>query len=146
MKKLLLLLLISSVSSLSFAAVSGTWSTRYADQPDIQALPPGLQKLALDQFLDLTPAKYQELTGERLGFAKMVTLKSAQKYVKKQTRKDADIPQVLYVILAIIGLGWLVMGILDNFEGSNWWIGLILTILGWLPGVIFSLIKMHEYY
>ncbi len=147
MKKLLLLLLITSVSSLSFAAVSGTWSTRHADQADVQALPPGLQKMALNQFLELTPAKYQEMTGERLSIVQTVTLKAAQKYVKKQSKKSDDIPKGLYIVLAIFGWAWLAMGIMDNWEGSNWWINLLLTIfLCGIGGLIHALVKMKEYY
>ena len=62
-------------------------------------------------------------------------------------RHDSDaIPKPLYVVLAIIALGWLAMGINDNFEGWNWVLSLVLYILGWLPGVIYTLIMMKDYY
>jgi len=60
--------------------------------------------------------------------------------------EEAAIPQVLYIILAIFPLGWLGMGINDNFEGYNWLISLLLYILGWLPGLIYTLIMMKDYY
>ena len=59
---------------------------------------------------------------------------------------NAEIPKVLYIVLSIIGFGWLAMGVNDNFEDWDWVISLILTILAWLPGVIYSLIKMKKYY
>jgi len=62
-------------------------------------------------------------------------------------KHDSDaIPKPLYVVLAIIALGWLAMGINDNFEGWHWVISLLLYILGWLPGVIYTLIMMKDYY
>lgn len=62
-------------------------------------------------------------------------------------KPDSDnIPKPLYVVLSIIWLGWLAMGINDNFEGWDWVISLILYLLFWLPGVIYSLIMMKKYY
>jgi uncharacterized membrane protein YqaE (UPF0057 family) len=60
--------------------------------------------------------------------------------------KSASIPQWLYIVLAIFPLGWLGMGINDNFEGYDWAISLILYVLGWLPGIIYTLIMMKNYY
>lgn len=57
-----------------------------------------------------------------------------------------NIPKPLYVVLAIFWLGWLGMGINDNFEGWNWVISLLLYCLFWLPGVIYTLIMMRDYY
>ena len=47
--------------------------------------------------------------------------------------------------------GWIVkmvaMGLMDNWEGNNWWVNLILSwILCWLPGVIHAFVKMKDYY
>ena len=70
---------------------------------------------------------------------------SAQK-VEQKKGSSAEVPQLLYIILAILPLGWLAMGINDDWSGNDWWISLILYILGWLPGFIFTLIKMSNYY
>ena len=104
--------------------------------------------LDVESFLDLTPKKYRELTGERLGVKGSLALKAAQKQVKKQMKRGSatDIPKGLYVVLAIFGWGWLAMGLMDDFEGNNWWVALILYILCWLPGFIYSLVKMKDYY
>lgn len=104
---------------------------------------------SVDQFLTLTPKVYKEITGERLTIKETLKLKAAQKVVGQITsdKPDSpDIPQVLYVVLAILGFGWLVMGILDGFSGNNWWINLILTFLCYIPGLIHALVKMDEYY
>jgi len=60
--------------------------------------------------------------------------------------KHAVIPQILYIILAILPLGWLAMGINDNFQPWDWVISLILYCILWLPGIIYTLIKMNKYY
>jgi uncharacterized membrane protein YqaE (UPF0057 family) len=48
--------------------------------------------------------------------------------------------------MAIVFFGWLAMGLNDDFEGFDWLISLLLYILGWLPGVIYTLIMMKKYY
>jgi len=104
-------------------------------------------QLTLEEFLSLTPAKYKEMTGKRLGLKKSIELKIAQKFLKKQMKKNAaDISQGLYIVLAILGLGWLAMGILDDWQGSDWLISLVLYILFYIPGLIYTLIKMNKYY
>jgi len=60
--------------------------------------------------------------------------------------EDAAIPQAAYIILSILPFGWLAIGLNDNFEGISWLIALLLYILGWLPGIIYSLIVMGNYY
>jgi len=102
----------------------------------------------LEGFIKLTPAEYQKMTGQKLTLKEKLKLKAAQALLKKQLKKadNSSIPQVLYIILAIIGFGWLAMGIMDNWKGNNWWINLILTFLFWLPGLIHALIVMKNYY
>lgn len=69
------------------------------------------------------------------------------RFFNKIVRKHkAAIDQVLYIILAIFPLGWLGMGLNDNFQGNDWLISLLLYIVLWLPGLIFTLIKMDKYY
>lgn len=96
----------------------------------------------------MTPSKYRQLTGKRLGLKKSIQLKAAQKALKKEIRngKDADISKGVYVLLAILGLGWLAMGLLDDWNGSDWLVNLLLTVLCWLPGLIHALVKMKKYY
>ncbi len=87
---------------------------------------------------------------------KAATTETAVHQVKKKSffgrlfhsiaAKSSAIPQILYVILAIIGLGWVAMGVNDSFSGSDWLISLLLYILFYFPGLIYTLIKMNKYY
>lgn len=63
-----------------------------------------------------------------------------------KVKKGDTIPQGLYIVMAIFFLGWLAMGINDDWSGYDWLISLVLYIILWLPGFIFSLIKMGKYY
>lgn len=71
---------------------------------------------------------------------------SVTKQSASRKRVANTLPQALYVVMAIFLLGWLAMGINDNFEESDWVISLLLYILMYLPGLIFTLIKMSKYY
>lgn len=84
------------------------------------------------------------LPAENVQVAKKQTVLS--KLLTRVAGKSAEIPKVLYIVLAIIGLGWLAMGINDNFSDWDWVISLVLYFLGWLPGLIYTLIKMNKYY
>ena len=149
MNRLITLLLLVFGMSVAQAATSPqAWHTDIDAEPALATVAAELQSGTVEDFLALTPKKVREMTGERLGIKGSLALKAAQKAVKKQMKSGqaADISKGLYVVLAIIGLGWLAMGLLDDFEGNNWWIGLLLGFLCYLPGVIFSLIKMKDYY
>ena len=63
-----------------------------------------------------------------------------------KAEEDAAIPEILYIILAIIGLGWLAMGINDSFGDFDWVISLILYCIFYIPGLIYTLIKLGKYY
>lgn len=130
----------------SSVKVPAKWFQDYNNNAQIQVLSPEMAQMDLEQFMNLTPAKFQELTGQKLSWKKKMQLKVAQKFLKKKASGKADISKGLYVVLAIIGLGWLAMGLLDDWNGSDWIIALVLSLLFWLPGVIYSLIKMKKYY
>ena len=121
-----------------------------ADNQEFADLGSDLMDLSLDDFLNLTPKKYREMTGEKLGVKNAIKLKAAQKFIKKaQKQQDddaTDIPKGLYIVGAILGWAWLLMGLMDDFEGNNWWLSILLYILCWIPGVIHAFIKMDEYY
>ncbi len=143
------LLFMAVMAILPFAGLKASVAPLSASngKANITANLPGGHQLTLEEFLSLTPAKYKEMTGKKLGIKKSVELKLAQKFVKKQMKKGAaDISQGLYIVLAILGFGWLAMGILDDWQGSDWIISLVLYILFYIPGLIFSLIKMSKYY
>jgi uncharacterized membrane protein YqaE (UPF0057 family) len=140
---------ISSSSSVLPAdkKISNTWTSEFSDVTELNTLNPDMLRSSLDEFLSLTPAKYKELTGKRLGLKKSIELKVAQKMLKKKMGKaEGGISKGLYIVLAILGFGWLAMGIMDDWSGNNWWVNLILTLLFWLPGLIHALIVMKDYY
>ena len=126
--------------------VPKTWVSQYENVPELKTLSPEMIKLGVDGFLSLTPAKYKKLTGQRLGLKKSIELKAAQKFLKKKMAADEKISKGLYVVLAILGLGWVALGVLSDWSGNDWWVNLILTLLCWLPGLIHALVKMKDYY
>lgn len=148
MKRLFnLILFVLCFSSINAAVESkNTLVSSLETEPAVQALSPEMVQMAIDDFLALTPKKYKELTGKKLGIKKTLQLKAAQKIVKKRTNKSDDVPKGVYIILAILGWAWLLMGIMDDWNGNNWWVNLLLYILCWLPGVIHAFVKMDEYY
>jgi len=147
MKRILTFVVLALMCiNLNAASVSANWATTLGDQPEVKALTPEMAQMGLDQFLSLTPKKYKEMTGERMTIKQTVQLKIAQKIVKKEMKKEGDISKGLYVLLAILGLAWVAMGIMDDWNGSDWIVNLVLSLLCWLPGVIHGLIKMKKYY
>ena len=124
---------------------ASNWYADFKANPEMKNLSPEMTKLTLEEFTKLTPSKFEEMTGKKLSMVKKFKLKVAQKFLKKKAG-TADISKGLYVVLAIIGLGWLAMGLLDDWSGSDWIISLVLYFLFFLPGLIYTLIKMKKYY
>ena len=147
MKRILttLAVLLFFVSS-TFAVVKTNWAEQFKSQPEIQTLSADMASLTVDQFLNLTPKKYKEMTGEKLGLKKTLQLKAAQKFVKKELKAEPQFEKGLYILLAILGLAWVAMGVMDDWSGSDWIVNLILYVLCWLPGLIHALTKMKKYY
>ncbi len=134
--------------SLSVSASAGAnWTNDLNGNPELDNLPSEMLQLSVDDFLNLTPKKYKEMTGEKLGFKNTVKLKAAQKFIKKNMNEEApDISKGLYILLAIIGWAWLAMGLMDDWSGSDWIVCLVLYALCYVPGLIFALVKMKNYY
>lgn len=146
MNRLLITLLMVGMGFTAFAnTVPATTSSEGVTHTE--AFSPQALDMGIQQFLELTPATYKEMTGQKLGIKNTLKLKAAQKVLKKKMRKDdADISSGVYVLLAILGLGWLAMGLLSDWSGNDWIINLVLTILCWLPGLIHALVKKSDYY
>jgi uncharacterized membrane protein YqaE (UPF0057 family) len=103
----------------------------------------------LTAFLDLTPRSYEEMTGQKLTLKETMKLKAAQKMVKNQLKKadgEDTFPKGAYIVLVILGWGFIPLGILSDWKGNDWWVNLLLTFLCWIPGVIHGLSKMKNYY
>ncbi|MFT5764731.1 MAG: uncharacterized membrane protein YqaE (UPF0057 family) [Saprospiraceae bacterium] len=150
MKKLTLLTfsLLFFLQSQAVVSVSPNWASQFQDQSEVKNLSSEMSGMDLTEFLNLTPKKYREKTGKRLGLKKSLQLRAAQKVIKKKMKNPAggDISSGLYVLLAILGLGWLAMGILSDWDGQDWIINLVLTVLCWLPGLIHALVKKKDYF
>jgi uncharacterized membrane protein YqaE (UPF0057 family) len=150
MKRLVLsLFTMLFTASLSMAAVP----------TQVATLPTGDQKVNdnvdkifrdnLTAFLELTPRTYEEMTGEKLTLKETLKLKAAQKMVKNQLKKadgEDTFPKGAYIVLVILGWGFIPLGILSDWKGNDWWMNLLLTFLCWIPGVIHGLAKMKNYY
>jgi uncharacterized membrane protein YqaE (UPF0057 family) len=83
---------------------------------------------------------------QAISLAKSATTEVVAKkeIVKKESAGSLD--KTLYIILAIVGLGFIGLGVNTDWKGSTWIIGLLLSCLFWLPGVIYALIKMKDFY
>lgn len=79
------------------------------NQPEISAILSETGQSNIDEFLNLTPAKYKEITGENLGLKKTIALKAAQKTVKKQMsgKSAAGSKSQLVALLLVIFVGTL---------------------------------------
>jgi uncharacterized membrane protein YqaE (UPF0057 family) len=146
MKLIITSVFMLAMSTFMFGAVQSNWVSLFKDNAAVQSLQPEMAGLAMDQFLSLTPNQYKEMTGQKLSIKQVVQLKAAQKFVKKQTSKDEQFSKGLYVLLAILGLAWIAMGVMDDWSGDTWIVNLILSFLCWLPGVIHALTVMKKYY
>lgn len=124
MKKFVLMFTLVMLATTIFAASS---------QPNTISLSDGVS---------VTSTTFEH--GKKLTLKEKFALKKA---LKQSSNPDkADISKGVYILLAIVGLGWLAMGLLDDWEGNNWLISLVLYMLGGLPGLIYTLIKMKDYY
>lgn len=150
MKKIIFTLVVIFLVFNLQAAISYDWSAAYAHKKEISALPTQVKKMSAEDFVSLTPERYKEVTGKKLGLFGKAKLKAAQKIVRSNgmdaTQDGGGINKGLYIALSIFFLGWLAMGILDNWSGNNWIIDLLLYFLVWLPGFIFAMIKMGDYF
>jgi uncharacterized membrane protein YqaE (UPF0057 family) len=100
----------------------------------------------LNAMANMSVADFEQMTGQKLNLLEKVAFKKIQRSLKKNQGSRNDIPLVLYIILAVFGLAWIAMGVMDNWKGSTWVVNLVLTLLFWLPGFIHSLIMISRYY
>ena len=127
MKKSLLIVALVMFASTIFAASSKSSAIQLSDAISVTSS-------------DISPAK-------KLTLKERVILKRTKKALKQGVKpNEATISKGLYILLAIIGWGFLGVGLVSDWEGNEWIICLILTILGIIPGLIYALIKMKNYY
>lgn len=115
--------------------------------PEVTEWSPEMAKLTLDRFLNMTPKEYKKITGEKLGFKRTIALKMAQHKIKKQLHGSSpeDLDKTLYIVLAIF-IPFVAVGIATDWQGSDWVVALLLSLLCGIPGIIYALIKMKDYY
>lgn len=103
-------------------------------------------------------ASLKNNTDRKLSFKEKLVLKMVNKKVQKMQKKmlasngapgegyaAPSIDKGVYIIVAIL-IPFLAVGLATNFEGTDWLICLLLTFLFYLPGLIYALIKMNDYY
>lgn len=134
MRKALLLLLIATIlgstvnySSAAIIILPGNTTTALTGEPD-----PAKVKSAVEELKSLSPKE------------KRMRVKEAQKEMKafkiaKKAGKEPSTNTLLLVILAIL-LPPLAVYLHQGAINNKFWICLILTLLFWLPGVIYALI------
>ncbi len=100
-----------------------------------------------NELLNMTPKEFQKLTGKKLTLKEVIQLKAAQKVLKaKMHKKDGDgVSKGIFILVALLGWAWLLMGVQDDFSGNTWIVNLLLTALCWLPGFIHALVHMKDY-
>ncbi len=134
MRKALLLLLIATIfgstfnnSSAAIIILPGNTKTALTGEPD-----PAKVKSAVEELKSLSPKE------------KRMRVKEAKKEMKafniaKKAGKEPSTNTLLLVILAIL-LPPLAVYLHEGVINNKFWISLILTLLFWLPGVIYALI------
>lgn len=97
-------------------------------------------------FLNLTPKKYRELTGHKLGVKQAVLLKAAQFQVKKQAKgMPADSNDKVLVYILCWFLPPLAVALCYDI-GGKFWLNVILTLLCGIPGIIHAFIVCSQYF
>ncbi|SER45945.1 TM2 domain-containing protein [Neolewinella agarilytica] len=114
---LLAVLFVVGTASAAFVAPPAATATDILTNPDlVEMFAADGKQVTMDDFLAMTPRSIREKTGERLGLKKAITLKMAQRAIKKQIRKEkkagapaagGDKNQLVALLLAIFigGLG-----------------------------------------
>ncbi|MBO9571081.1 MAG: hypothetical protein J7497_02570 [Chitinophagaceae bacterium] len=148
--RLLLLIVFSLFTASSFALVlpSSKPAEATASSPsDV------LAKMKVEDFLALTPKKYKELTGEKLSLTQKMSLKYAQKQMRKALKENQKIDQsiqanavstsdfnaggfILGLLLSIIGV--LIAYLINDSTVIKWaWIGFGISAIIYLLILIF---------
>lgn len=74
------------------------------------------------------------------------TMQRLEKRFHTYPRHHGELPKGIYIAFCILPLGWLAIAINENFTQQTWIFSLLLYLLLYAPGVIYSLMQMHKYY
>jgi len=135
MKKIIITLLLA-FCAVQFVSIQASVEDKNAGKAVVakvmmqqNSLPAALMNMDQSQFLNLTPKKIKEMTGEKLSLKQTVALKAMQKAVKKEMKSadygaDGEKKSQVVALLLCFFLGTL--GIHRLYLGySNWWLQLI---------------------
>ena len=151
---------ILRASIMAFALVIFNLSSSAVTLPSTEPVPPKsestvaapLAGMSVDDFLSLTPKKYKELTGEKLSITQKISLKLAQKKIKRALKNNEKIDSetmanavdtsdfniggfVLGLLLSVIGV--LIAYLIGDTNVIKWaWIGFGVFLVIFLLAVL----------
>lgn len=111
-----------------------------------------LSSMSVEDFLALTPKKYKELTGEKLSITKKISLKLAQKKIRKAIKNNEQVDSttmanavdtsdfniggfILGLLLSVIGV--LIAYLIGDSSVIKWaWIGFGIALVIYLLAIL----------
>jgi len=142
----------------AFSFVSAVEPTPVSITPEqAQKAEAMLKALSNQDLSTMTIHQAEELAGRKLTLKEKIGFKIAKMKMKKIEKKATaamksgngfaapGIEKGVYIILAIF-IPFLAVGLATNWEGNDWLWCLLWTFLCGLPGIIYALIKMKDYY
>jgi|SRR5688572_5852690 hypothetical protein len=148
------------ISLMAFALMIFNFSSSALTVPSTEPVPPKSENtvaapfagMTVDDFLSLTPKKYKELTGKKLSLTQKISLKLAQKKVRKALKNNESIDSatmanavdtsdfniggfVLGLLLSVIGV--LIAYLIGDTNVIKWaWIGFAVFLVIFLLAVL----------
>jgi uncharacterized membrane protein YqaE (UPF0057 family) len=144
MKKTLLFAAFLCSLQFSFAAFpSSLDSSKSKPAVNMQNMTQQQQRMLMEQFTKMSVKDYETVTGKKMNLLEKLSFKFTQQQMKRELKKqsgsDASTNTLLLVILAIL-LPPLAVYLHENALNGKFWLSVLLTLLFWLPGVIYALI------
>ncbi len=108
-------------------------------------VPEFLQGFDREEILHLTPNTYRQRTGKKLSLQELLALKKYQKELKANLppNQEPELDKTIYIVLAVIGLGFLGIGLNTDWKGNEWLYALLMIAVGYAGAfvcVIFPLV------